>query len=464
MVVLLVLGAAFASFQYDAAVRLGWADPADSPEEVAPPEGVSLPELAAPSPVAAPLAGAAADPARVAAALQPYLADEDLGKHVLAVVHAADGTALLDNGGGAFVPASLTKIITSAAALESLGPERTFSTRVVRGAATGDVVLVGGGDPYLASEPAETTDYPAHADIVTLARATAAKLKAEGSPAVRLAFDDTLFEGPRLSPAWPATYFPEDVVAPISALWVDQGAPPEGQRGLAADPAQVAAARFAAELRKAGITVTGTPTRAATPTDAVELAVVHSAPVRLIVDKVLASSDNEGAELLAHHVGIAEGFGGSFTGGVAGVGAVLQRLGVPLGPSDVIHDGSGLSRNNRLTPATLLGVLALGADDTHPGQRTLLTGLPVAGFNGSLTERFEDAPAAGRGRVRAKTGTLTGVHGLAGVATDLDGTTLLFVVAADQVRLEDTLDARETLDRMAAALGACHCAVPRPAA
>ncbi len=86
-----------------------------------------------------------------------------------------------------------------------------------------------------------------------------------------------------------------------------------------------------------------------------------------------------------------------------------------------------------------------------------MTGLPVAGFTGSLAYRFDKGPDAGRGRVRAKTGTLSGVHGLAGVTTDLDGNVLMFVLLADRVRLEDTLDARSTLDQMAAALGACHC-------
>ncbi len=78
-------------------------------------------------------------------------------------------------------------------------------------------------------------------------------------------------------------------------------------------------------------------------------------------------------------------------------------------------------------------------------------GLPVAGFTGSLETRFEDAAPQGRGRVRAKTGTLTGVSALAGVATDLDGNPMVFVLMADRVALEDTLDAREALDALAAA-------------
>ena len=61
--------------------------------------------------------------------------------------------------------------------------------------------------------------------------------------------------------------------------------------------------------------------------------------------------------------------------------------------------------------------------------------------------------------MRAKTGTLTGVSALAGIATDLDGTSLAFFLVADRVALLKTLDARDALDDAAAALAGCHCSV-----
>jgi D-alanyl-D-alanine carboxypeptidase/D-alanyl-D-alanine-endopeptidase (penicillin-binding protein 4) len=456
LLVLAVLAAAFGSFQYDVARRLGWADDVDSPAQIQPPEGVDLPDLAPPAPVADPLPASVADPAKVRAALAAYLRDDDLGRHVLASVATADGTPLFRGGARSATPASTMKLLTGTAALEALGPETTLATRVVQGKGRREIVLVGGGDPYLSAAPGTHTEDPPHADLRTLGRATADALTFAGTTSVRLRFDDSLFTGPTASPAWPASYTAEAVVAPITALWVEQGAKQDGW-GFEADPSRAAADAFAAELRKAGIVVRGTPARATAADDAVELARVESAPMRELVAEVLASSDNEGAELLAHHVGIAEGAGGSFDGGVEGVTAVLARLGVALRRGDVVHDGSGLSREDRLTDTTLLGVLALGADDTHPELRTLVTGLPVAGFTGSLGARFVEGAPAGRGRVAAKTGTLTGVHGLAGVATDQDGNVLLFAFVADKVALEDTLDARDSLDRLAAALGACHC-------
>jgi len=137
---------------------------------------------------------------------------------------------------------------------------------------------------------------------------------------------------------------------------------------------------------------------------------------------------------------------------------VLRRLGVPVS-GDVLYDGSGLSRENLLTTESLSAVVRLSASPQHPELREVLTGLPVAGFTGSLAYRFERGPDEARGRVRAKTGTLTGVHGLAGVADDVDGARLAFVVVADKVRPLKEFQAQTLIDRIAGALGACTCGV-----
>jgi D-alanyl-D-alanine carboxypeptidase/D-alanyl-D-alanine-endopeptidase (penicillin-binding protein 4) len=91
--------------------------------------------------------------------------------------------------------------------------------------------------------------------------------------------------------------------------------------------------------------------------------------------------------------------------------------------------------------------------------RQVLTGLPVSGFTGSLAYRFDTGPADARGRVRAKTGTLTGVHGLAGVVDDVSDGRMSFVVVADQVKPRKELAAQTLVDRIAGALGACTCGV-----
>ncbi len=459
VLVLAVLVAAAASYRFELGPRwfgLERADPTSNPAAVAPPEGLTLAEPAPLAPVAttsdpsSPLA-----PGKVRRALAGALGDPDLGPHVLATVaQLDDGTPVFTRGAGVAMPASTMKLLTTTAALATLGPEHTFSTRVVTG--TGNrIVLVGGGDPFLASRPAGDTAYPRRADVVTLARATARALRADGTRKVRLEYDASLFTGPRVDPRWPDDYLPDGVVAPITALWVDEGRPSSGL-GRVADPPASAAAVFAAALGRSGIKVVGDPRPGRADADAAALASVDSAPLSEIVEQVLTVSDNEGAEVLAHQVGIATGGRGSFAAGARGVTRTLAGLGVPLRGAEV-HDGSGLSRDDRLDPDTLAGVLSLAASGDRPDLRAVVTGLPVAGFSGSLESRFADAAPEGRGRVRAKTGTLTGVSALAGVATDLDGNPMVFVLMADRVALEDTLDARDALDRLAAALGACHC-------
>ena len=73
----------------------------------------------------------------------------------------------------------------------------------------------------------------------------------------------------------------------------------------------------------------------------------------------------------------------------------------------------------------------------HPGLRSVVADLPVAGFTGSLAYRFQSGDQAGLGMVRAKTGTLTGVHGLTGTVTSVDGAVMSFVAIADRVKLAE---------------------------
>lgn len=455
VLVLALLAGAGAAYRFDLGPRwfgTGEPDPASEPAAVAPPEGLSLPDLTLPDLVAQPEAAPQASKALVRRALAPLVGDRDLGSHVLVAAGDLTGTDLLTVGDGPAIPASTMKLLTTTAALEVLGPDHEFVTTVVgRGR---QVVLVGGGDPFLASSP-QPGAWPARADVVTLARQTAAALREEGRRAVTVGYDDSLFSGPAVNPAWPSTYVPEGVVAPITSLWVDAGGDPDGY-GKATDPSATAAAAFADALAERGIRVTGSLSAVRAPDGASELARVTSAPVSQIVEKTLAVSDNEAAEVLAHHVGLAVSGTGSARAGAAGVRETLTGLGVRLG-QDVIRDGSGLSREDRLTASTLLDVLRVVASPDHPELRSVLTGLPVAGFSGSLEFRFEREALPARGLVRAKTGTLSGVSALAGVATDRDGTPIAFVLMADEIDLVDTLDARAALDDLAAALAECRC-------
>jgi D-alanyl-D-alanine carboxypeptidase/D-alanyl-D-alanine-endopeptidase (penicillin-binding protein 4) len=199
-------------------------------------------------------------------------------------------------------------------------------------------------------------------------------------------------------------------------------------------------------------------TRAHAPENSVDVASASSAPLGEIVERTLAVSDNQAAEVLARHVGLAERQQGSFQAGTAAVVEVVRRLGVPVAGAR-LYDGSGLSRSDRLTPESLAGVLRLAESPAHPELRQVFTGLPVAGFTGSLQYRFAKGPAQARGRVRAKTGTLTGVHALAGVTDAASGARMIFVVVADAVSPLKDFKAQTLIDRIAGALGACTCGV-----
>jgi D-alanyl-D-alanine carboxypeptidase/D-alanyl-D-alanine-endopeptidase (penicillin-binding protein 4) len=272
---------------------------------------------------------------------------------------------------------------------------------------------------------------------------------------VRLGFDDSLFAEPAFNPAWPASYAEEgDIVSPITALWVDQGRAPESSRRVE-DPSLHAAQVFAAALVEAGIQVVGDPTQGIAGGSGREIAAATSAPVREIVERVLEVSDNEAAEVLAHHIGLEVRGAGSFAAGVAGTLRTLRTLGVPTDGIE-IYDGSGLSRDNRITPEALLAVLRAAATG-GPALHAVIDGLPVAGFTGSLSDRFDDGSPEARGLVRAKTGTLTAVSSLAGVVIDQQGHQMVFVLMADRIRKPRETAAENTLDDAAAALAACFC-------
>jgi len=439
-------------------------DASTEPNAVEPPPGLSLPAAAALQPILVPVRNQRPDPSAVLARLTPVLADRDLGRHAGVIVQdiMRDRVVVTAGGRDPYIPASTLKLFTATAALSALGPDHSFTTSVVR---TGrsrlpTVVLLGGGDPLLASTPeaADTLDFPAGgATVSALATDTVRALRSDRVDRVRVGFDDGLFTGPAAAPSWERDYLPNDIVSPVSALWVDQGRVDPALLDRSAEPALAAAEELAQALERRGLTVIGSPEPVPAPARAVELATGSGLELGTVVEQVLQVSDNEGAEVLLRHVGLATDRAGSFTGGVAGTRAVLRRLGVPY-EGVTVYDGSGLSRDNRVTRAALAQVLQLGADENRPDLRPVTAALPVAHFTGTLASRFLEPEAqAGRGLVRAKTGTLSHVHGLAGTTVTRDGALLGFALLTDRVPLRDTLDSRALLDTLASRLAGCGC-------
>jgi serine-type D-Ala-D-Ala carboxypeptidase/endopeptidase (penicillin-binding protein 4) len=432
-----------------------------NPFESPPPRTAVLPAPAATTPaVKVVLAGGDGDETPSADALTDVLdralADAGLGSRVgAAVADLATGEFLYTRDADVpLTPASTLKLVTAAAALEVFGAEHRFATHVVTGADPGEVILLGGGDPTLA-----TTD-PAMSgatSLAGLAEQTALALGDAGVDAARLGFDESLFSGPAVNPHWRPTYVPNGVAAPVSALAVDGGRETPGLAARVADPALATAEAFAELLDEHGIAVDGDPYPTEAAADAVSLAHAESAPLGDIVEYLIASSDNDVAEIVARHVAIGLGRPGAAEEAAVAVTDTLAGLGLDTSTLTVL-DGSGLARGSAVPATLLVELLVLAADPARPDLRPVLTGLPVAAFNGTLLERVEAAP----GLVRAKTGTLTGVHSLAGFVQADDGTVYAFALLADDA--DNSLEARAALDAAAAALAECGCATSPAAA
>jgi len=403
-------------------------------------------------------------------ALAGPLSAAALGPQVSAVVaDPLTGRVLLSEQGARLAtPASTTKLTTALAALAVLGGDAKFTTRVVRGAAPGSIILVGGGDPTLAVNQFSAQDYPRPATLAILAASAARALRAEGQKTVGLGYDTSLYTGPGLAPGWPAGYVSAGDVTPIVSLEVDQGRlttagtpedsdDPYNLRARAADPAAMAAASFAALLAADGIRVAGSPVAQTAPARSAVIASVVSPPLSAIVEQMLQESNNVIAENLARQVALAAGQPASFSGGASAVSRELRRLGVTTGIQLV--DGSGLSPDDAIAPDTLVKVLELAV--ARPRLRALLAGLPVAGFSGTLSAGqsvFSAIGGAALGSVRAKTGNLGTVGALAGLVSDKSGRVLVFAFMADQVPSAGMLQgAADAIDAAATALASCGC-------
>ncbi|MER8266257.1 D-alanyl-D-alanine carboxypeptidase/D-alanyl-D-alanine-endopeptidase [Streptomyces griseus] len=391
--------------------------------------------------VLAGLGTATHDAPRDAAALRdtlaPLIAAPELGDKVAAsVIDTATGKQLYGTGATtAMTPASTIKIATTTAALSVLGPDHRIATTAALSPDARTLTLVGGGDPTLS-----------RAALRTMAADAAKALREDDRKSVRLTYDVSRYTGPVLHPIGP-----NENIAPVTALMVDEGRVDDTDRGPAErtdDPAGDAARTFAAQLEKAGVKVTGTPREARPAAEARTVATHRSAPLAALVERTLTNSDNDIAEALARQTAIAKGESASFAGARRAVTNELRKLEIPVAGAR-FADGSGLDRKDRVTPALLTALLTRAADPDRPGLRPVLTGLPIAGFSGTLDDRYRDG-SEGTGLIRAKTGTLNGVNSLAGTVVDPRGRLLAFAFLASG-SLSAT-EAEPALDALATAL------------
>jgi len=379
------------------------------------------------------------------------------GKFAGVVLDAATGRELWGHTPERpLVPASTAKLITAAAALLALNPTDRLITRVVTGPDPSTVVLVGGGDPTLTALPdPEDSLYPGAPSVQQLADAV--REKAPG-PIRKVLVDTSRYtdDDGGLAPGWDRADIAGGFITPIEPVMLDGGRiDPELQDGpRVSDPALTAARAFADALGVDDVE------KGTAPPGATSIAAVGSAPISELAEHALRTSDNVLAEVLAREVAIAREAEPSFAGAAESVLATLRQAGIDTTGAELV-DGSGLSTRNRVPPRLLGEVLAAAAAPAKGPLdaqflRPVLSGLPVAGGVGTLDDRYalDGEAAAGRGVVRAKTGSLSGVSSLAGVVTDSDGRLLVFALMSNGA---SPAVVRPLHDAMAADLSRCGC-------
>ncbi len=417
------------------------ASPAPTPtlpaEEPTPPEPTELESEAAPPPPA--------DRADVVADLQALLADPELTSG------GATSLVVLDEWGRAVVevepelgllPASTMKLVTAAAVLELYGADGRLETEVLLdgeltpgGTLLGDVVVRGGGDPALTTEAYRWWVYPRRpasdlADVVEVLRAAGVERIAGDVVA-----DPANWADQRTPAGWRDAYLSDFDGRYITGLTVNAGLDVRLRYArsqwptlddaqiddglvidLARDPVVEAAQSVHEEIRRAGIPIDGTWRVDLASLDAVPVGVVRSPPVDDLVAFMVKESDNHLADTLFRAVGADLAGRSTWDLAAKSVKVLLGDLKVDF-TGAVFADGSGLSREDRLT-ARVLAQLDLAMTNTEVGD-AWASFQAVAGEDGTLRGRLRGTIA--QGRFRGKTGTLNDVRSLAGAVEGPDG-------------------------------------------
>lgn len=452
VVVLLVLaggGVAAATPKVANRLALPWAP--NAPKGDPPSPAVATRQLQGPA-----TAGTPPTANGVKSALASAAGSGALGQLTASVVDPVTGTVLWDrNSATPVTPASTTKVLTSAAALLSLDHNLRLSTKIVQGADPGTVILVGGGDTTITNLPLGTDSplYPGAAHVDDLV----AQVKKAAPGVKKVQVDLSLFKGATTAPGWEAGDAPSTYATQMSPVMADGGRinPKDNNSQRTANAGSALAQSIASKL---GASAGG---QATAPKDAKVLGEVKSAPLTELVSDLMELSDDVLAEAVARQVALANGEEASYAGGARATIKVLKDHGFDVSGVE-LSDGSGISSLNRIPARLLTELLAAAAaqEGKNPNTaklRPVLAGLPVAGGSGTLADkRFDTAASqAGRGWVRAKTGTLTGVNTLAGLVLDQDGRVLVFAFMSNG---SDTESGRDAIDALATGLRKCGCA------
>lgn len=456
-------------------------------------------------------------PQRVAAILAeaPRAVRGAVGVHIADV--ASGNVLVAQNEQQLFLPASNLKLFTAALALERLGPDYRFETRLVR-EPSGALVLVGGGDPTLSGRmyPYDATANLQEALRVIdglVERAVAAGLTRVDGDVIG---DDRRYPWSPYPESWTTDDALHDYGAPVSALsfndnYVSVRMRPGAQNGALArisvepsfeyftidnrvvtstaagadtvrvvripgsrqlqltgeihmrtpdlrlnvavdDPAAFTARALYDALARHGIPVRGRPQArhrmGAEPVEATGdvLAVRQSPPLAEILQTMIKVSQNLHAEMLLREVGTLRQGLGTVEGGLRELRVFLGEVGIA--PAEFVsEDGSGLARNDEITPRAITRLLvAMAGGPRADVWRSLF---PVGGQDGTLSSRL--CCTTESAAIRAKTGSLSRAVSLSGYADSRGNGRLAFAILVNNFAAP-AADVRAWVDRLATAL------------
>ena len=380
-----------------------------------------------------PSATLAATPAAPCSAASA-LGQKALGQFYGYVIDTATGKVLLDTRGSQSTPsASVLKVLTVAAALDTLPADYRATTKVFTvPSAPGTLILQGGGDHTLSRMTGDSfTTYSNAARLETLAAQVLAAWTLD-TPVTKIILDQNFFSGASYTSAWKLSDRTNGYISHITGLQIDSDrANPDltskaysGYRST--NPVNQTGKFFKESLQ--GLADDAALVVGRTPASAVLLTSVSSAPIGTWLEHAISVSDNTETEFIARHAAKAAGLPPRFESIQPLVTRTLTKLGIDS-TGMVMKDGSGLAQANRVTPKLIAELLAKSAVDTGP-LANLATYLPVAGRSGTLATRFTGKNSAARTFVTGKSGYIPGLYSLAGIIKAKDGSRLSYAIFA----------------------------------
>ncbi len=302
-------------------------------------------------------------------------------------------------------PASVLKLLSTSAALQYLDPNYKYVTRVSKGLNPRTLVISGNLDPWMTNSYSEATKYH-RAWLSYLVNRSIADLNAEEKSPLR------------------------DISIEYSGLY---------SKDVSLLKHAFDAKAVNAKFHKISADHVGS-------VSGPEIATVTSPSISEMVKFALTWSDNLLAERLARAASHAVGYPMNDEGVALTIKKLLTDLQIDQSRL-YIHDGSGLSKRDRVSAKLVADLLLkIRGDEKFAA---IYDGLPISGISGTLESRFINTAPQAVGLVHAKTGTLDGTVSLAGYVES--GTReYIFVAIADHIRKGQaaTDQARNTLDRL----------------